>query len=156
MLRRFILPEMRNAIKLMENDFNRFPFVERRTPFESIFSDVASGSRTVPSNVIETDSGYKIEAEVPGVSKSDINIELVDERTLAIKGKVVAADKEEKAKYWTEERSTGEFYRTFQFPHKLNQQGIKADMKDGLLILEVLKSQDNGGKRIEIDWKTSE
>jgi HSP20 family molecular chaperone IbpA len=157
MLRRFILPDMRNALRMLENDLQE---IRHSSPFESVYRDLTAGSRSIPANVLETNKAFHIEAEIPGAAREDINIELADERTLAIYGNIktkknTGADnkKENDIKIWAEERPTGAFHRVFQFPTRLSQEGIKADMKDGILTLEVSKSTDNGTKKIPIDWK---
>ena len=152
MLRRFVFPEMRSALRMLENDLQELR--GSRTPFETIFQDISRGTRSIPANVTETKESFRIEAEIPGASQKDINIELADEHSLAIHGNIKATEKSADTKVWAEERSTGEFHRVFQFPSKLAQEGIKADIKDGLLILDVPKSLDNGAKKISIDWKS--
>jgi HSP20 family molecular chaperone IbpA len=159
MLRRLILPEMRNALRMLESDLQE---IRHTSPFETVYRDITTGSRSIPANVLETNKAFHIEAEVPGAAREDINIELTDERTLAIHGNIKAKkpiatektkDKESDIKVWAEERSTGSFHRVFQFPTRLSQDGIKADIKDGVLTLEVSKSTENGSKKIPIDWK---
>lgn len=138
---------------MLENDIQELR--TGRTPFESVFQDISRGARSLPANVTETKEAFHIEAEIPGASRDDINIELADEHSLAIHGNIKAAEKKEGSKVWADERPFGEFHRVFQFPSKLAQEGIKADMKDGILILEVPKSTENGNKKISIDWKSS-
>lgn len=157
MLRRFVLPEMRNALRMLESDLQE---IRHASPFESVYRDITSGSRSIPANVLETNKAFHIEAEIPGAAREDISIELADERTLAIHGSIKAkkttgpeGKKDNDFKIWAEERPTGAFHRVFQFPTRLSQEGIKADMKDGVLTLEVSKSNDNGTKKIPIDWK---
>src|SRR5437763_15489161 len=110
MLRRLILPEMRNALRLLESDLHEF---RNTSPFETVYRDITSGSRSVPANVLETNKAFHIEAEIPGAAREDINIELADERTLAIHGNIkpkrpIATegrkDKENDFKVWAEER----------------------------------------------------
>lgn len=138
---------------MLENDLQELR--TGRTPFESVFQDISRGSRSIPANVTETKEAFRIEAEIPGASRNDVNIELADEHSLAIHGNIKAAEKAEGTKVWADERPVGEFHRVFQFPSKLAQEGIKADMKDGVLTLEVPKSTENGNKKISIDWKSS-
>ena len=159
MLRRLVLPEMRNALRLLESDLQEFRNV---SPFETVYRDITSGSRSIPANVLETNKAFHIEAEIPGAAREDINIELADDCTLAIHGNIKSKkpsgiegkkEKEGDFKVWAEERSTGAFHRVFQFPTRLSQEGIKADMKDGLLTLEIAKSTENASKKVPIDWK---
>lgn len=153
-----LLPELRSAIQFLERDIQQHASAVGRAhrPFDAAYRDFSRGERLVPVNVVESDKAFRIEAELPGVTKEDISIELADERTVSIHGKsksVLETTEKPAHKVWASERDIGEFHRTFEFPHKLAGEGIKADMKDGLLILEVPKSTDNGAKKVAIDWK---
>lgn len=54
-------------------------------------------------------------------------------------------------KFWVSERSVGEFARSFHFPSKVDQEGVKASMKNGILSIVVPKAKEvKGGKRITI------
>lgn len=56
-----------------------------------------------------------------------------------------------KEKFWVSERSVGEFARSFHFPSRIDQDAVKASMKNGILSIVVPKAQERkGGKRIEI------
>ena len=154
--RRFLMPDMRNALRMLESDLQGIKSGTGRIPFETFFQDISRGPRSIAANVIETKQVFRIEAEIPGAKKEDVNIELTDDHSVAIHGNIKSAEKTEGNKIWSEERSVGEFHRIFQLPSKLSQEGIKADMKDGVLTLEIPKSTENGSKKISIDWKTSE
>ena len=67
----------------------------------------------------------------------------------------VSGNKEKKEepteKFWVSERSVGEFARSFHFPSKVDQEGVKASMKNGILSIHVPKAREvKGGKRITI------
>ncbi len=54
-------------------------------------------------------------------------------------------------KFWVSERSVGEFARSFRFPSRVDQEGVKASMKNGILSIFVPKAKEvKGGKRITI------
>ncbi|PTB46670.1 uncharacterized protein TrAFT101_003884 [Trichoderma asperellum] len=54
------------------------------------------------------------------------------------------------AKYWLSERSVGEFSRTFNFPTRLNQDGVTASFKDGILNVVVPKAAKHEPRRIAV------
>ena len=56
-----------------------------------------------------------------------------------------------KSKYWVSERSVGEFSRVFTFPSRIDQEAVKASLKDGILSVVVPKAQIPANKRIEIE-----
>ncbi|KAI5302088.1 hypothetical protein KEM56_001051 [Ascosphaera pollenicola] len=52
-----------------------------------------------------------------------------------------------RVKYWVSERTTGSFHRSFNFPSKVDQDGVKASLKDGLLSVFVPKQKEQKGKK---------
>lgn len=54
------------------------------------------------------------------------------------------------AKYWLTERSVGEFSRTFNFPTRVNQEGVTASFKDGILNVVVPKAAKHEPRRIAV------
>jgi HSP20 family protein len=59
--------------------------------------------------------------------------------------------KEPQARYWVSERSVGEFARTFSFPTRVDQDNVKASLKDGILSIIVPKAPAPTSKRINIE-----
>ncbi|KAL2867327.1 Hsp20/alpha crystallin family protein [Aspergillus lucknowensis] len=56
----------------------------------------------------------------------------------------------EKPRYWVSERSVGEFQRTFSFPARVDQDNVKANLKDGILSVVVPKAAPPSSKKITI------
>jgi len=54
-------------------------------------------------------------------------------------------------KYWVTERSIGEFHRSFTFPGRVDQDGVKASLKDGILTVVVPKAVAKESKKIRIE-----
>ncbi|KAM0254429.1 hypothetical protein ACHAQJ_006769 [Trichoderma viride] len=54
------------------------------------------------------------------------------------------------SKYWLTERSVGEFSRTFDFPTRVNQDGVTASFKDGILNVVVPKAAKHEPRRIAV------
>lgn len=54
-------------------------------------------------------------------------------------------------KYWVSERSFGEFCRTFNFPQRVNQDAVRANLKDGILSIVVPKAPAHTAKKIRVD-----
>eukprot|EP01065_Artemidia_motanka_P038787 TRINITY_DN47635_c0_g1_i1.p1 TRINITY_DN47635_c0_g1~~TRINITY_DN47635_c0_g1_i1.p1 ORF type:complete len:236 (+),score=5.25 TRINITY_DN47635_c0_g1_i1:90-710(+) len=59
--------------------------------------------------------------------------------------------KEPTSKYWVSERSVGEFSRTFSFPARVDQDQVKASMKDGILSILVPKAKKHESRKIAIN-----
>jgi HSP20 family molecular chaperone IbpA len=66
-------------------------------------------------------------------------------------GQEVAKKGEHEPKYWVSERSVGEFHRTFAFPAPVDQDAVKASLKNGILSIVVPKSQAPQPRRVKIE-----
>lgn len=64
-------------------------------------------------------------------------------------GDVVKAD--DGPKYWLSERSVGEFRRNFSFPARVDQDAVKASLKNGILSIVVPKAKGGARKKVEIE-----
>ncbi|KAL1981195.1 hypothetical protein VTN96DRAFT_2996 [Rasamsonia emersonii] len=67
------------------------------------------------------------------------------------KDKGKAVQKQPSFKYWVSERSVGEFHRTFTFPTRVNQDAVKASLKNGILSIVVPKKPAHVVKKIRIE-----
>ncbi|KAJ9224989.1 hypothetical protein DTO027B5_2439 [Paecilomyces variotii] len=110
-------------------------------------------------DVRETKEAYHLDGEMPGISQKDVDIEFTDPHTLVIKGKTEReysspnaseGDKNADHRYWVSERSIGEFHRTFTFPTRVDQDRVKASLKDGVLSIEVPKAAPAAAKKITV------
>jgi HSP20 family protein len=79
-----------------------------------------------------------IHAELPGVTKDDVSVEIKD-NILTLKGERVEIKEVSEDKYFRKERSFGSFYRAFTLPSAINPDNIKATFKDGVLEIEIPK-----------------
>ncbi len=101
----------------------------------------ASGAAFSPMvNIEETENSYHVEAELPGVKKEDVDVSLKDDY-LIIKGEKKSFSEEKKDQYRRIERSHGNFYRTIALPSDINKDEVNAELKDGLLLIDIKKSQ---------------
>ena len=83
-------------------------------------------------DVKETDKEYLIHAELPGVKKEDINIDL-EKNLLTISGERKQEKKEDNEKYHRVERSYGKFSRSMSVPEGVTPDQIKAKFDNGVL-----------------------
>jgi len=101
-------------------------------------------------NVVENENGYTISAELPGVSKEDIDIDL-RKNTLSIKGEKKVETKEEKDNYIRVESSYGKFERSFNISDDIDRNSVNASFKDGVLKLELKKKEESKPKQIKVE-----
>jgi len=100
-------------------------------------------------NISETDNKYFIEAELPGVKQSDLELKL-DNNILVIKGKTEESKESKERNYFTRERYYGSFQRSLTLPNNINENDITANFKDGILNIEITKKLENSTKNIEV------
>ncbi len=101
-------------------------------------------------DISETDREYRIKAEIPGVEKEDVDVS-INQGVLVIHG-VRKSEKEEKdEKYHRVERAYGSFVRSFTLPDDVDDDGIDARFKGGMLFLTLKKSEKAKPKSIKIN-----
>ena len=106
--------------------------------FDNFLNDFSSSLNNSSSwepkfEVLNTDAIYCIRAEIPGMSKKDIDIEL-ENNTLSVSGDRKWNDKNQNN---YSEFSYGKFYKSFNLPEDVKENNIKASMKDGILSIQV-------------------
>jgi HSP20 family protein len=104
---------------------------------------------TPPVDIYETDDALILTADLPGVSKDEVSIE-VHNNTLILRGerKHDAAVREDS--YHRMERAYGPFQRAFVLPTMVDQKHVQATYKDGVLELRLPKSEAAKPRRIAI------
>lgn len=101
-------------------------------------------------DVKEDDKSFTVKADIPGVKKEDIQVDL-DDDVVSIRAEA-KKEKEEKKdeKVVYSERSYGMVSRSFTLPSGVDEKGAKAEYKDGVLSLVLPKKSNGGGKRITV------
>jgi HSP20 family protein len=100
-------------------------------------------------DLYEKDDCVMIKAELPGVDKNDINIDLKD-RLLTLSGERTHDKEVNEENYYRRERSYGKFQRTFTLPADVDSDKIKAEFKDGVLQIEIPKPEEKKAKKVTI------
>lgn len=107
-------------------------------------------TRFTPSlNVSETDSGYEVSAELPGLKPEEVNVEL-KEGSLWISGKKEEEQEDNGKTFHRIERRHGEFRRMIQLPGAVDEEKIEADFSNGLLTVRIPKTEEVMPKRIPV------
>lgn len=135
---------------------NIFDFNDFERGVQSLFSEFRNNSQTQlatfnPSfSVKENDKGYLVHAELPGIKKEDIYVELKN-GNLLIKGEKKEEKKEDNDKYHLYERKFGSFERGFRVPSNVKPTDVQASMNDGVLEVFVPKIVEEANEaKIEI------
>ncbi|WP_005033163.1 Hsp20/alpha crystallin family protein [Holophaga foetida] len=107
-------------------------------------------SAFVPSfDIKETGDAYVFAADLPGVKRDDLDINLTGNR-LTIAGRREAESRREGENVFTCERAFGHFSRTFTLPDGVDAAGVRAEIKDGVLTLTVPKVPEVQPRKITI------
>jgi HSP20 family protein len=100
-------------------------------------------------DIYEEDDALVIKAELPGMDKKDIAIDLKD-GLLTLKGEREHDKEVKEENYYRKERVFGRFHRTFKLPAEVDPEKIKADFKDGVLKIDIPKPEEEKPKKITV------
>ncbi len=100
-------------------------------------------------DIYETDGEYVINAEVPGMSKDQLDIQL-NSGVLTIKGEKKSREQGKEIVVHRCEVSQGEFSRSFNLPEDADAEKIEAELKDGVLELKVGKAEEKKPRTVPI------
>ena len=144
----------------------RFNETNTRDPFSGLFglhSDLdrlfnlasyreglESGSWTPAIDFYEEGDHYVVKADLPGISKKDVNVSLED-NVLSVRGQRNEEREEKEATWYRTERVSGSFQRIFHLPGEVNAKKIKARFVDGVLEITIPKAEEAKPKQIDID-----
>ena len=109
----------------------------------------ALGSWVPPVDIYETEETIVLSAELPGMKKEDMSVEIKD-NTLTIKGERKFERENEAKNYSRIERSYGTFQRVFTLPHLVQQDKVKARYENGILEIVLSKAEEGKTKHIKV------
>ena len=109
------------------------------------------GGFTPVVNTREGEYAYHIDADLPGVKKEDIKVDVKD-NVITISGERSNKEEVKEEDYHRIETSFGKFERSFTLPKGVDAENIEASNKDGVLevIIPKLKSETERAKKIEV------
>jgi HSP20 family protein len=145
-----------------------FPIIDRDeflTPFDRMFDQIVSrqfpdieksvgvkpfqGTSYPKVNVYEHDDKIRIIAEIPGLDKKDLKVD-VEEGILVISGDKHALYNDDGAKVIRRELKQSSFKRQFELGELLDGDNIKASFKDGLLKVDIPKVEPTQPKKLSV------
>ncbi|MGH8593216.1 MAG: Hsp20/alpha crystallin family protein [Gammaproteobacteria bacterium] len=122
-----------------ERRFHDFPELRSR-----------SEGRLPKVDVIDRENEIILRAELPGVSKDNLDVSLSD-NTILIRASTRHEAQEEKGGYYRREMSRGEFQRTIPMPANVKGEKAKASFKDGILELTLPKLEQSTRRAIKVE-----
>jgi len=111
--------------------------------------DMAMSNWQPKVDVYDDKDNIIIKAELPGVDKKGISIDLKD-RILTLKGERSEEKEVKEERFYRKELSYGRFERSFTLPSNVKPEQVKADYKDGILRIEVQKPEHEKPKQITV------
>ncbi|HEY3131964.1 MAG TPA: Hsp20/alpha crystallin family protein [Acidobacteriota bacterium] len=101
-----------------------------------------------PVDIYESSDRYVLQAEVPGLESNDIKIEVHQNRVQVCGHRKVLLSGAQK--YHLAEIPHGEFRRSFEFPVAIEADQVKAELSDGILIINLPKQSADGARKVRI------
>ncbi|MEW6117772.1 MAG: Hsp20/alpha crystallin family protein [Nitrospirota bacterium] len=129
----------------MERQFEEFfrrPFSLLSQPTWWPARRIFGAEEFAPSvDIYEEDGDVVVKAELPGMKKEDISIDLTD-HTITISGEKKEEEKVEEKNFYRHERFYGSFVRSFDIPTDVKADEAKAKFKDGVLEVRLPKTEE--------------
>jgi HSP20 family protein len=134
------------------------PLTNLKNDFDNLFglllSDEANllakmtdyGDFMLKMNVSETDKEYQLHFEVPGMNKEDLEVSL-NQNTLSVKGERKHEKTEDTKQFHRIESQYGTFYREIKLPPNTDEQSLKANFKNGVLMITINKTMMAPGNK---------
>lgn len=147
---------MKYSLTPWTKQWERWPYGTKRSSLESFFDDMWGADRTTEKqaflpavDVEETENQYLLKMDLPGFKKEDIKIDLHNNR-LTLSGERKSEKVEKNKNMHLEERTFGEFKRTFELPENVDDEKVDASYEHGVLYLKLTKTNGHSPRRIEI------
>lgn len=100
-------------------------------------------------DVFEKDNTLVVKAELPGVKKEDVHVEL-DNGTLVIKGETKAESEAKQETYYRMERTYGSYYRRLPLPFDVTPDQVTATLQEGVLEIRIPKPAEAAAQATKI------
>jgi len=111
--------------------------------------ELARGAWTPSVDIFENKDNLVIEAELPGMKPSDVNVS-IENNVLTLHGERRFEKKDEGDNFHRVERSYGSFTRSFTLPPTVSSENVNAEFENGVLKLTLAKREEAKPRRIEI------
>jgi HSP20 family protein len=139
--------EPSEALTSLRRDMDRlFEDFFERGPFRSLRE---LGAWEPAVDVADTKDAVVVKAQVPGVSKENLQVNVTDD-TLTLKGEMKEEEKKEEKNYYRRELRYGAFSRTIGLPATVQADKATAQLKDGVLEITIPKAEKAKVKEIPI------
>ena len=138
-------------MSLVRRSTNVFdPFADFWDPFDVFRSVVPAAAASTDRDTApfanvridwkETPEAHVFKADIPGVKKEEVKVEVEDGNVLVISGQRSREEEDKNDKWHRVERSSGQFTRRFRLPENAKTEEVKAGLENGVLTVTVPKA----------------
>ena len=143
-----------DVFESLQQDLERLwprPFSFRKGPLTTLFLQPSTVGRTYAPrmDVYEKDNTLVFKAELPGLKKEDVQVEIYN-GNLIIKGESKTATEVTEEAYYRTERTFGSFYRSLVLPWEVTPEQITATLTDGVLEVRIPKPVATAPEAIKV------
>jgi HSP20 family protein len=137
-------------LNTIQNEMNRLFNTFFEAPPASSSGGHTTMRRWIPAmDLVETEDAFVLRADLPGLSESDVNIELED-NVLTLSGERKAEHEERKEGYYRVERASGSFSRSLTLPEGVNPEAVTAAFERGVLEIRIPKPEQRKPRKVSI------
>ena len=145
---KFDVREVKNAYEL----HGELPGLDRK----DVNIEFSDPHTLVVSGRIDRESAYGTGSDKAEAKKVTVEDEKEDGgdgqiTTTTGAGEVAKAQQGDESTYWVTERSHGEFHRSFSFPSRVDQDNVKASLKNGILSIVAPKATAQQARKVTVD-----
>lgn len=137
----------------MDRVFDTFMHRGWMNPLRDMWPELTRFEHTLDLNpridVVDRETEILVRAELPGVDKNDLTVELLGD-LLTIKGERKLEETKEEGAYFRSEIARGAFGRTIRLPAAVAMEETKAEFKDGVLAIHMPKTEKTARHHIEV------
>jgi HSP20 family protein len=123
------------------SSYHSLPNAFERMIDDNFFVNYDNNNWTPSVDINESSDTFIINADLPGIKKSDIEVK-IEENILTLKAERKIAKKNVNEKYHFSERRSGTFSRSFKLPKSVKEEKITADFDNGVLSINIPKAED--------------
>lgn len=139
----------RMVVRRMDQGREMAPFDGFDRWFEELVPSWFGGAQGLPIDLSETEDGYVVEVDAPGVRKDDLELTL-ERNQLTIAVNATAEEERTDRRLLRRERQRLHASRTIRFAHAIDAEGVTASFTDGVLTVTAPKLASEKARRIQI------